>query len=203
MANHNSIPELQLVAMKETLNAVYILLADENISGSLFISHNKIINKCRYGYPSAILLFSFIDAVDTLYNKGKYKIAFRILNDEIFGSQNLKEKACDNLYDKYRSSLSHNLALPDNAFLIFSSENPKAFISNANPNKIDQVNLHALFKLCVSAFEHLNREHPQVFHSSERIKNIIQKGLDFTGIPKACDSPSGATYISPIDKDIV
>ena len=197
MAKHSSITDLQIAAMGETLNAAQVLLADKNLSKSLFIQDGEIFNGCRYGYPAAILLFSFIDAVGTLYNIGKFKTSFRVLNNELFGNQNLDVKACDNLYDNYRSGLSHNLALPANHFLIYNPNNATAFITKQNPKKIELVNLHSLFILCKNALELITKEHTQVASESDMLKNLAFKGLIQSSQPTASDCPSGVcTYYS-------
>lgn len=196
MAKHNSISELQLAAMQETLDACRILLADENLSKTLFLSNDKIVNTCRYGYPAAILLFSFIDAVGSLHDVGKYKKSFRVLNTEIFDNQNLSIKACDNLYDKYRSGLSHNLALPHNTFLIYSAEVPQTFIlPQNNQNEIHQVNLYQLFNLCVNAFQKFREEHTDIFSKSKTLEDILNKGVLLLNEPIDCTTPSGVVFV--------
>lgn len=196
MAKHNSISELQLAAMQETLDACRILLADENLSNALFLSNDKFVNTCRYGYPAALLLFSFIDAVGSLHDIGKYKKSFRVLNTDIFGSQNLSIKACDNLYDKYRSELSHTLILPHNTFLIYSSELPQAFIlPQNNQNEIQQVNLYQLYNLCVVAFQKFREKHTDIFSKSKALEHILSKGLLLSSEPVDCTNPSGAVYV--------
>jgi hypothetical protein len=118
------------------------------------------------GYPSAMLLFSVIDAIGSRF-KNKLAIPidgqsvtitktdehFRIINSKYF-EQNLSGKDIKTIYIGYRSRLSHNLVLNNNLIMDIGSGNQQPFEWDMDPFgqiAVLWVRLFPLLELCEKA----------------------------------------------------
>lgn len=201
MATHLDKFPLHVEAMKESLEATRIL-----------VNYSKEQNPDTWdkeqgclGYPSAILLFTFINAYGNLFynetiNDTKIstdKKTFWILNSDYFSNQNISEDAIDDLYESFRSKLTHNLTLPNNYIMKPKSSTSQWFEMSANDKGksiISTIYVIDLLLLCDSAFNKIKDEHQKQFESSKKITDINYKDLKSNPTIITLNS-SGVTHI--------
>ena len=137
MAIHNSTHSLIEEAITEYLTiANYCLMTAKPTGGC-------------YGFPTALLLFSIVDAIGSFYRgNGSFIIKvdgknetiknadqhYFILNSDYY-SQNLSEKNIKKLYEYYRCLLVHNAALAPGHFLSIGKLTDVPFAKQANSKK--------------------------------------------------------------------
>lgn len=184
MANHLDKFSLHKEAIEETLESVRLLV---NYSKQ----ENRAIwnaNEGCLGYPSAILLFSAVNAFGNLfYNEiisgikiDTDKKTFAILNSIYFSNQMIHLYILDNLYETFRSKLTHNLALPVNYVMKPKSKTNLWYEISKNDKGEDVIStiyLVDLLALCEAAFNKLSNEHESRFSSSKKITDIKYKDM--------------------------
>lgn len=144
------------------------------------------------GYPSAILLFSFINTFGNLFD-GKTiagrqikndKSSFQILNSEYFKNQNLSTQALDDLYKIYRSKLTHNLSLPSNYYLCTKSNSGNWYEKANNKAGIEiitTVYVFDLLSLCEEALKKITKEHEAIYNQSKKIIDLNNNDAPHVG----------------------
>jgi hypothetical protein len=184
MATHFDKFSLHVEAMRESLEAAKLL-----------VNYNKEQNSHSWdraqgclGYPSAILLFSFINAYGNLFYSETIhgikintdKKTFAILNSDYFSNQNISSAAIEDLYESFRSKLTHNLALPKNYVMKQQSPTSRWFElseNNKGESIISTIYLVDLLELCDFAFNKIKDEHKKQFESSKKTNDIKYKDL--------------------------
>lgn len=199
MGIHTSKFSLHKEALLETLEAIKILTKynkqDKNEWGQS--------DGCL-GYPSAVLIFSFINSIGALFEgeiiNGREinndKSTFQILNSTYFNNQNLEVTLLDELYEVYRNKLTHNFSLPINYYMSIKSEKGNWFEltkNNSGKEVITTIYLVDLLNLCKGAFERIKNEHEAQYENSKNIKNIDFKNIANNLTPLYCNS-SGVTH---------
>lgn len=161
----------------------------ESLSEKLYIAEvcfNKKENGGIYGYPCSFLLFSLIETIGSFYKgkniniiiDGKSKIIkktnefFYILNSANYFNQKLSEKEINNLYDNYRSPLTHNSVLPINHSLWVGIDNN---IVLDYEKEWPRVNLTALLNLCKLATKNFLNELPQLLIENSQMEDLLKK----------------------------
>ena len=183
MAIHTSKFDLHKEALEENLEAVRLLISYQKE----VISNKWIDEKGCLGYPAATLLFSCINAFGNLFYDevvagvkiSSDKKTFQILNSEYFESQNISNDILDELYETYRSKLTHNLSLPKNYFIKLKSGNNNWYeTSNNDKGKkiISTVYLQDLHELCSKAYNKIENEHKEKYNGS--IKTVYMEKKD-------------------------
>jgi hypothetical protein len=198
MSIHISISSLQFAALRETLAAAEVLLPNPDQKSTLFYEGKRVINTCRFGYSAATLLFTFVEAISTSINKPKKsegKISFRILKHEIFGSQTLTDKACDDLHTRFRSGLAHHLALPENSFLDYNTESKDVFCTGKSPDIIQTVNLYQLMKVCKEALIKFNTAYGESTPEGPSLSELLKKSQNVILDKNSLICPSGYVKI--------
>ena len=198
MAIHPDKFLLHKEAMEETLESIRLLVNYSKKEESGIWSDSE---GCL-GYPSAILLFSLVNAFGNLFFKETFsgikinsdKNTFAILNSDYFSNQNINHNVLNNLYETFRSKLAHNLALPVNYIMKPKSTTGKWYkISKNNKGEdvISTIYLLDLLELCESAFIKLTNEHQKVFSTSKKIDDI--QYIDMKENPTDLSIKSSAT----------
>ncbi|MBK7344155.1 MAG: hypothetical protein IPJ06_14335 [Saprospiraceae bacterium] len=201
MAIHGDKFLLHREAIEETLESVRLLINySKRVKSSMWNESEGCL-----GYPSAILLFSIVNAFGNLFFNSKIseikidtdKKTFAILNSHYFSNQNIDYNILDNLYETFRSRLTHNLALPFNYIMKPKSTTGKWYEISKNDNGEDVIStiyLLDLLELCVSAFNRLSDEHQEKFFNSKKISDLQYK--DMRDNPTILDNTaSGANCI--------
>lgn len=197
MARHNNLASLNYEALKECLKAAEMLISYSKQSEPELWGEKD--NGCL-GYPAAILLFSYIEAIGCIYvNRGNGN-SFKVLREPIFDSQPISEYLCRMIYETYRNKLAHNLALPENVFLQVDLNNKTVFnISNTGKNPkeaVNSINLYALLELCKQTFDRLPAAFEEKFRESEPMKFVTNKNLSKSNPPFSVGTnPSGYTSL--------
>lgn len=148
------------------------------------------------GYPAGVLLFSIVDAIGSYYRKNStLKILvdsnpqtinadgwehFKILNSKYF-NQTLSTDFLKALYNKFRSSLTHNSVLGKDTLMFPSNES----ITNQNigdaafaigkddkGNNVYMIFIKELYKLCKKAVEEFKKDIDAVVPTSKQGKNF-------------------------------
>jgi hypothetical protein len=191
MAIHETPSSMLKESLDETLEAarycVYYTKTDEkwgefNAGGCL-------------GYPAAILLFSLIDSIGSYFRKNEnFEIVidgklekindtgwehFKILNSNYF-NQNLSIEFIKELYEKFRSCLTHNSVLgkntimfPDNSS-INNSIHGLAFgvFNDKSGNPVHAISMKELWDLCSKAVELFKQDIDKVVPTSKQGKTF-------------------------------
>lgn len=147
------------------------------------------------GFPAAILLFSIIDSIGSYYRKNSsFKIIidnketsissdgwqhFKIINSKYF-NQNLSEKFIRELYNRFRSCLTHNSVLGKKTMMVmdnkssgFNIENMPFFIAKTiDGEDIHVISIKELSELCESAINDLYKNIDKVVPISKQGKNF-------------------------------
>lgn len=145
------------------------------------------------GYPAGILLFSIIDSIGSYYRKNnnfqmevdsKFESInadgwehFKILNSKYF-NQNLSANFLKALYNKFRSSLTHNSVLGKDTLMIPNNESipelnlkETAFAMNKESD-IHMLFIKELYHLCENAVEEFKKDIDSVVPTSKQGKNF-------------------------------
>ncbi len=148
------------------------------------------------GYPAAILLFSLVDTIGSYYRKNfSFKINldgksvsinsdgwehFKILNSKYF-KQILSTSYIKALYNKFRSSLTHNSVLGKDT-IMYPNEinypnpayNSKAFATgkDQNGNLIHLLSIRELYLLCEEAVRMFKADIDSIVPHSKQGKNF-------------------------------
>ena len=177
MAYHNSTHSLIEEAITEYLAiANYCLMTAKPTGGC-------------YGYPTALLLFSIVDAIGSFY-KGDSSISIKIdgtnktikkdsqhyfiLNSNYY-NQKLSGKEIEKLYEYYRCRLVHNAALAPGCFLEIGELTDVPFAKQENSNTIDIVNLTPFAELSHNAVSKFLKVAPSIIPNSKQGKIINKK----------------------------
>lgn len=172
------------MAIHETPASMLKESLDESLEAAKFCADYKKTDKkwgefstggCL-GYPSAILLFSIVDTIGSYFRKdesfnvlidgkpekinGSGREHFKILNSKYF-NQNLSTEFIKQLYNKFRSSLTHNsvlgsdtLMLPDNTAINPKAQEQAFVIAHDDSGKIIYViSIKELWNLCYRAVD--------------------------------------------------
>jgi hypothetical protein len=178
MAIHNSTHSLVEEALTE-----YLAIAEH------CITTGKPTGGC-YGFPTALLLFSIVDAIGSFYRgNNSFTIAvdqkkrtingtgfqhYFVLNSEYY-SQALTEKDIQRLYDYYRCLLVHNAALAPAHFLDIGHPTDPLFAKRPGSSHIDYVNLRPFLDLSHSAVAKFLKVAPTLVPISKQGKGITHK----------------------------
>lgn len=187
MALHSTPASMLKESLEETLEAAKfcILYRKDDPKWGEFRG-----NGCL-GYPGGILLFSIIDTIGSCFRKnknlkilvdGKEKtidssgwVHFMILNSKYF-NQNLTTDFLKALYNKFRSSLTHNSLLSRQAYMRPSNKGITelegfdcAFATrDANGNIEYWVFLEELYALCEKAINEFKKDIDEVVPNSKQ-----------------------------------
>lgn len=158
MAEYDKQKGQQIEALKENLFAIdWCLNYDKGIANE-WTGDSKI--GCL-GIPAAILLFSLIDTIGSVFcatdthisidgvvdNKiQKASEHFYILNHDKFFNLNLRIATIVDFYSTYRSRLTHNSSLPANNYLSIGNSRDRIFELDSE-SKIIKINLLPLYEL--------------------------------------------------------
>ena len=147
------------------------------------------------GYPGAILLFSIIDSIGSYYRKNStYKIPidnkqmkidsegwqhFKILNSKYF-NQTLNEKLIRELYNGFRSRLTHNSVLGKNSIMIMDNKSfgqgvsgQAFFMAKTKEGKdILVISIKELWELCENAINKFYKDIDKIVPTSKQGKNF-------------------------------
>ncbi|MFH0952088.1 MAG: hypothetical protein V1838_02750 [Patescibacteria group bacterium] len=143
MAIHKGPKSMLKESLKEMLVvAEYCINFRKDISWG-----EKQINGCL-GYPAAMMLFSIADTIGSFFRGNeKFKIRIEksekfikntghnhlyILNSDFYDQQHLTEGFIKDLYDSYRSSLTHNAILLPNRYLNIGEDKEHVFELKGN-----------------------------------------------------------------------
>jgi len=178
MAIHNSTYSLIQEALTE-----YLAIAEH------CITTGKPAGGC-YGYPTALLLFSIVDAIGSFHRKddsftievGQKKKTIKgtgfqhyyILNSDYY-RQVLTEKDIKRLYEYYRCLLVHNAALVPMHFLAIGHPTDPPFAKLHGSAHIDHVNLRSFLDLSHSAVAKFLDVAPTLVPLSKQGKGINSK----------------------------
>lgn len=178
MAIHNSTDSLIREALSE-----YLAIAEH------CLTTGKPTGGC-YGFPTALLLFSIVDAIGSFYRgnnsfeisvdqrrrtiKGAGFQHYFILNSDYYG-QTLSEKDIQRLYDYYRCLLVHNAALAPDHFLDIGNPTDPPFAKRLGSKHIDYVNLRPFLDLSHSAVARFLSVSPSLVPGSKQGKGITDK----------------------------
>jgi hypothetical protein len=139
------------------------------------------------GYPAALLLFSVVDTIGS-FHRGRSDMQmlidgklmqirsggfqhFYILNAEYYG-QTLTQKDIKQLYDNFRSLLTHNAVLAPSHFLVKRPGTADSFLKyETRP----LVNISAFLELSKNAVELFLGRIEEVVDTSVQAKNIMLK----------------------------
>lgn len=174
------------------------------------------------GIPAAILLFSIADAIES-YHRGNSELIVSvdgkkgtikktqhlyILNSKFYGDQRLTGDELNDLYEKYRSILTHNLGLPGSYFLVVDNANHKLFEEKQNPQgeKCKVLNLNVFLNLTRNAVDMFLPESKEIIKDSHVVKtDVAMKDLPLFGgidtINQMYNSTSSDNYVSPSGTD--
>lgn len=177
MAIHNTTHGLIHEALTE-----YLAIAEH------CLSTGKPTGGC-YGYPSALLLFSIVDAIGSFYrgNKSFTIVAdqkkktingvdshYLILTSDYYG-QSLTEKDIQRLYEYYRCLLVHNAALAPEHFLAIGDPTDLPFVKRPGSKHVDYVNLRPFLDLSHVAVAKFLKIAPALVPISKQGKGIENK----------------------------
>ncbi len=178
MAIHSSTHSLIQEAMTE-----YLAIAEH------CIMTGKPTGGC-YGFPTALLLFSIVDAIGSFYRgntsftiivdgkkrtiKGTAFQHYFILNSDYYG-QALSEKDIQRLYDYYRCLLVHNAALAPEHVLDIGNPTDPPFAKRPGSGHIDYVNLRPFLDLTHGAVAKFLKVAPSLVPGSKQGKGITKK----------------------------
>lgn len=148
------------------------------------------------GYPGGILLFSIIDTIGSYYRKNSaFQMQvdakmqsinadgwehFKILNSKYF-NQNLSADFLKALYNKFRSSLTHNsvlgkdtLMIPSNASLQNANISDKAFAMGKDDkeNDVYLLFIKELYHLCEKGIDEFKKDIDSVVPTSKQGKTF-------------------------------
>lgn len=193
MASHNTPSSMLKESLDEYLEAIK-LCYDYKKSDSKWGQFQG--NGCL-GYPAGVLLFSIIDSIGSYFRKDKtFKIKingkattidstgwqhFKILNSKYF-DQNLRQDFIKALYSKYRSLLTHNSVLGNNAIMIPDNQSIKnhnisgtAFFIGKDQTGQDgfMISLKECHDLCKTAVERFKLDIDTVVPYSKQGKKFI------------------------------
>ena len=191
------------MAIHETPASMLKESLDESLEAAKFCAdYKKTDNKWGefstggcLGYPSAILLFSLVDTIGSYFRKDESftvmingkpeKINglawehFKILNSKYF-NQNLSTEFIKQLYNKFRSCLTHNsvlgsdtLMFPDNT-AINSNIKEQAFVSAKDDSgkTIYAISIKEFWNLCSIAVDLFKKDIDIVVPNSKQGKNF-------------------------------
>lgn len=168
MALHSSPASMLKESLAESLEAAKICITYKKTDAKW----GNFMSEGCLGYPGAIILFSIIDTIGSYFRNNSSLIVrldgknvsiaadgwehFKILNSKYF-KQTLTTNFIKALYNKFRSSLSHNSVL-GNRTIMFKNEmyghpihyTSKAFATSVDKNKNELyfISLEELFKIC-------------------------------------------------------
>ena len=80
-----------------------------------------------YGYPAAVLLFSIADSIGSYVNGGNTEKHFNVLNHTDYYDLGLAPDEIKMLYQKYRSLLTHNAVMANEATLSIGDKDSHVF----------------------------------------------------------------------------
>lgn len=148
------------------------------------------------GYPAGILLFCIVDTIGSYYRKNtQFRVEvdlkmeminsegwehFKILNSKYF-NQNLSKVFLKELYNKFRSRLTHNLAMGQDTVMYHSNESLKgfkfrniAFSSGlvVSGRYVHVVFIKELYKLCEAAIMEFKKDIDEVVPKSKQGKRF-------------------------------
>ena len=177
---------------------------DETLEAARFCSeYKKTEDKWKpyntggcLGYPAGVLLFSIIDSIGSYYRKNADFLIevdskmqsinadgwehFKILNSKYF-KQNLSTAFLKALYNKFRSSLTHNsvlgkdsIMIPCNASLPNHNLSETAFSmgSDDQGNNLHLIFIRELYELCEEAVNEFKNDIDTVVPTSKQGKNF-------------------------------
>jgi hypothetical protein len=190
------------MAIHETPSSMLKESLDETLEAAKLCSDYKKTDKkwgefatggCL-GYPAAILLFSLIDSIGSYFEKDKNfsvlidgkqekingagRDHFKILNSKYF-NQNLSAEFIKQLYNKFRSCLTHNsvlgsdtLMLPDNKSINPPVQGEAFIILENSGNKVFVISVKELWELCSKAIELFKKDIDSVVPNSKKGKTF-------------------------------
>jgi hypothetical protein len=178
MAIHDSTHSLVHEALTE-----YLAIAEH------CITTGKPTGGC-YGFPTALLCFTIIDAIGSFYRGNKsltinidqktrtidgdgFKHYF-ILNSDYYG-QSLSEKDIKKLYEYYRCLLVHNAALAPGHLLDIGGPTDSPFAKRHSSQHVDYVNLRPFLNLSHVAVAKFLTVAPTLVPSSKQGRGITCK----------------------------
>lgn len=130
MAIHGTLKDLSIAVIDEYLTAAKLCVQTRKYDGIL-------------GYPATLLLLCVTDAIGhsaSLRVKGG-DMRFDVLNDPIFGSNNLTDKQIKKLKSLYRNGLAHNGLIAPGVYLTADS--------NGGPFEFDHDGVPTLIRVPV------------------------------------------------------
>lgn len=191
MAKHSTPASMLKESLFETLEAAKFC-SDYRKNDKKWGSYNT--GGCL-GYPGAILLFSIIDSIGSYFRKDKtFKIPidnkqmtidsdgwqhFKVLNSKYF-NQTLSEKFIQEIYNRFRSCLTHNSVLGKNSMMIMDNQSLNQGVSNqaffiaktADGKVIYMISIKELWELCDNAINDFYKEIDKIVPASKQGKDF-------------------------------
>lgn len=192
MAIHSTPASMLKESLDETLEAAKICVNYKKIDSKW----GQFSSEGCLGYPAGVLLFSIIDTIGSYYRKsqtlkvlidGKQQTInadgwehFKILNSKYF-NQTLSTSFLKSLYNKFRSSLTHNSVLGKDSLMILDNNSIRsmtgrnqefALVKDNAGNDVHLIFMKELCNLCEIAVTEFKKDIDAIVPSSKQGKNF-------------------------------